>query len=141
MPETVTTVDRREIELLAGRLGLGEWQLTLSDEPPADDVLAEVVVPEHTRQATIHVSDTAAALPAAERRRVLAHELAHLLLWDLDGLARDTVERANPDAYPLFDVAFTQQLELAVERIADVVVADGCVGRDPRHGPTHGTPA
>jgi hypothetical protein len=102
------------------RLCLGGWELTVDLERPAKgDSFAWVNWSHDYDTATIKFCRRWRDWDRRMAERVVAHELVHLLLRDVEFVVSKMARpRLNDAEGSLFDVAFEHELERAVDRLS-----------------------
>jgi hypothetical protein len=84
------------VRALADRMGLKDWEATVSDQPPrSPTAMAGVFLHYGQRRADIHLGDSFLDEPTDLQRLHLAHELVHLHFAAADGVAEDWLDTSQ----------------------------------------------
>jgi hypothetical protein len=106
------------------RLNITHWRITLEwDKPAPDGVYAQI-----TRGGDMY--ETAGLQFATDfntwsvkvANEIVAHELLHVVLFDLQAAGDAAEEVLNGEAFKLFDARFMHELEGVVDRLALLLV-------------------
>ena len=73
----MTTAVKNYVDRCAKILGLGHWEIKVSENNPPEDAWADIEVSQNLYRATIRFSPDLWREKATEIRRVVAHELIH----------------------------------------------------------------
>lgn len=80
------------VRLLADRMRLKDWEITLEDGPSSEGSSADVRLVGPYRRATVRLSEEFLGDPPEVQRRVIVHELAHLLTARLANFADEELD-------------------------------------------------
>jgi hypothetical protein len=98
---------------LAGRMGLKDWHVTISDDPPDDrSARCSVWMRYGGKQAKTYLSEEFLRGTPEEQRADLAHELLHLHFAAADGVIEDWLAA---DAYK----AYQRLWEYGIDGVAE----------------------
>lgn len=93
--------------------------------------LASISVDHYNRTATIHIANDYRPRPnetVASEQFVVAHEMAHLLLWDAMRTAQDALEWCQPNVERMLSNLLIEREEI----VCNALAADA-VGERPEH--------
>lgn len=96
-------------------MGLGSWELFLSDHPADDDALANTNPSIETRHAAIRIRKGA---PDDQVDRLIVHELTHVALCEMSTAFRQGVEGRSHEAQEILGIAWERAEEWFCERMA-----------------------
>ena len=102
-------------------MGLGHWNIRVLDDPPMDECDASTSISTNYLQARMMFGppDVSAGQDAGEEFRALvAHELLHLHLHDLEQTTRMLEEHINPPTWHLVEQVQHRALERTVDAMA-----------------------
>lgn len=119
--------DRAELERyvrwMADELGLRDWTLILSHDPPKDEDAGGEIEPRYARKvATVKVAKDFRELTPEYQRHVIVHELLHLHVEGAAVIVRNDLwegRLVSYDAYQAIWYAYRTQMELGVDGIAE----------------------
>lgn len=108
---------------LADAMGLRDWLLYVSHEPPAVAAAEAMVRVVYGRKiATIWLSREFGEMPRGRIRHILVHELTHVILDPVTSVIQNTgQELLGKPAYIALWEAVRERSELATDQVADVV--------------------
>ena len=117
MPKAV----KNYIDRCAKILGLGHWQIKLSEQNAPEDSWADIEVSQNLYQATIRFSPDLWKEKATEIRRVVAHELIHCHYAGVERLV-DTLEKPlGTAAFEIVSAVWDVESERGADSLSTVV--------------------
>lgn len=113
----------RYIATIGKMLGLCDWKVILRpDEPDSKDHAASISCVYGRRVANLWLSHGFEHLEPAEQRQILVHELLHVHFDSMTTLIEQALPPAlGAPAYGVFDAAYRERAEHAVDAIAEAV--------------------
>lgn len=115
--ETITEVVAHYRDLLH----LANWVIDISDEPPADDCMADIAPVYGQRVAVLRIDPQWPTWDAATLHATVVHELLHLHVEHAAQVAEDAAAAVAGAAGPVVRAAVNLALEYAVDGIAVAV--------------------
>ena len=114
-----------DVRQTADLLGLRDWRIEVSPEPPAsDDVIAQVTPFPSRRMARLQVGVGWGGLTLDEQRRALCHELVHLHFAALgEAIVRDVKAWMPEQTWEMCWANLRDHLEHGVDAVANVLVS------------------
>lgn len=111
------------IFMLKNSLALKDWTIFVDWIGEMDNISYATNTPmEDTRYSTIQVNEKFLSLTPELQTQTLIHEVLHCHLHALSFLAENTVNYlGSKQASNVFDIAFSQALELTIDSLADAV--------------------
>ena len=106
---------KRRIAYWQKVLGLGSWEISLSEHPADEESLATTHTDGKTRQAALCFKP---GTPDGQYDRLIVHELTHVLLMDCRIPFQEAVETRGAEARHILDQAYERGEEFACERLA-----------------------
>lgn len=122
-----SSLSRQEVEAIVRlwqtRLGLDRWRIHVKwDEPSDDENAAQIRMCRHYDEADLSLSPDWATWKQEHGLRwvheLIAHELCHVLLNDLDEVLRSLETHLHRDVYAVARDRYKHELEGLVERLA-----------------------
>lgn len=105
-------------------IGCPQWSVILSDRPVADDSTDEANIDPDDASDTAELRLGSAFWKAAEpeQRRILTHELAHLVLYRTTDYVHSLKRHVPPDLWAHFWDEFEKKEDIAIETLAQLFV-------------------
>lgn len=98
-------------------MGLEAWRLELSEDPPTDDVWAQVDAMAQYKSAKVEVDDGVFEWAPSKQRALFAHELSHLYTAHMQDSTRALKKVLKKKTWQLWDDAFDHAEESCVEEL------------------------
>jgi hypothetical protein len=108
----------RWIEQAKTQLGLGEWRITISREPAADDCYAETQLHDQSQNATIALAHKFWSMSPDEQRVTLVHELLHLDTWRCSQMVDRLKDVLGSIPWTMFEPLWEDEWERLIDRQA-----------------------
>lgn len=108
----------RYARTVADRLGLRDWRFDVLDADAEPGTFATVRVFDEKRHADLRLCAEWDALPAAQRRESLVHEVLHCHLRGVAAVAREARTHLPPAAADIAEAVLRVEVELAVDALA-----------------------
>lgn len=109
------------VDRCARVLGLGHWEIKVSEDPSSEDAWADVEVSQNLYQATIRFSRDLWKEKATEIRRVVAHELIHCHYAGVERLVETLQKPLGTAAYEIVEHVWDVESERAADSLSTVV--------------------
>jgi hypothetical protein len=109
------------VDRCARVLGLGHWEIKVSEDPSSEDAWADVEVSQNLYQATIRFSRDLWKEKPTEIRRVVAHELIHCHYAGVERLVETLQKPLGTAAYEIVEHVWDVESERAADSLSTVV--------------------
>jgi len=109
------------VDRCARVLGLGHWEIKVSEDPSSEDAWADVEVSQNLHQATIRFSRDLWKEKPTEIRRVVAHELIHCHYAGVERLVETLQKPLGTAAYEIIEHVWDVESERAADSLSTVV--------------------
>ena len=112
---------RDYIRQCADEVGLREWSIRLKPEPPDNECDAQVAVTEDQHDAAIRVTDEFFEYDTPKQRRIVAHELLHVLTNGMLEVTSSLSPQVPNAAWSVFWSLLNREEELIVDSLSRVL--------------------
>lgn len=102
----------------ATALGLTQWTVTLVDDPPDDENMAECRTRRYQWEAQIRLSDDAISASREDLRITIVHELLHLWTAGMHDLILRLESPLGTAAYWGWEIGFSRAHEFCVDGLS-----------------------
>lgn len=99
-------------------LALDHWRIDIVDESPGDDAYAITWYSDDYDAAELRFNPEWDTWDTEQLNRIIAHELLHIHLRDIDQLYGRTVRHLGSEAQSFAQEAFSHEIEGLVDRLA-----------------------
>jgi hypothetical protein len=103
------------------RLGLTQWEITVSEDAAAEDAWADIEVHSTDPRATIRIGAGLEGQTPERQRLVLTHEMVHVFLHPLDRYTASLETSQGAVWHGAWYPGYEDHLEQATERIARAI--------------------
>lgn len=122
MTESEWTILGDYARWIANEIGLRDWHLLLSQNPPESDALAMIHPTEGRKHARLHVCSDFRTLTPEVQRQAIVHELIHCHLAPANDIIRLDLNRTEMLTKPVFEMiweSYSRMIEYATDGMAD----------------------
>lgn len=108
----------------ARTMGLADWRITVSREPPEGEALASCYWTNARKYATVRFDPAMRTYDSLKQRHMVAHELLHCTFgnpWDMVETDLKASELLSGPSHSIFYQVYERQMEYSIDSVADVL--------------------